>query len=207
MVCLYISQMEPTTQSLAIFVGLMYLMYPLVITNKLGTSLMLDRIVPTAHRGFFQGMHVTINNVCQAIAPFVLGMISDTMGVPTMMYIVCGISVLGGIAKIPLVFVESLRKTQAKSTEHTVTFATEPTSLGISTSSVDEEQPSSDRYPTSLGLSNFSMDEEESSSEMFPVADDECDDIQGYNHQGESPEQEPSSRTDNDVEAPSTAKD
>lgn len=160
LLCLFISELEPTRTTLAIFVSIMYAMYPFVITNKLGIGLMIDRIAPMEQRGFFQGLHITLYQFSQAIAPFVLGVVSDNIGVATMMRIVCGIGFLGAIMKIPLLFADSLGRTPS------VPSTAEKTKKSIS----------QDEKPTSHTVSQSRLDDSTSSEELIikEVTDLEC---------------------------------
>lgn len=108
--CLFISRLEPSTMTLSVFVIVIYVGYPFVITNKMSIGLMLDRLAPVEHRGFAQGVSNATFNFSQAIAPFLFGALSDTKGVSTMLWMVSAVALFGAIIKVPLLYSKSLTR-------------------------------------------------------------------------------------------------
>lgn len=114
-VCLIISELEPSKTTMTVFMLVVYLVYPVAIMNQLAIGLMLDRISPVDHRGFAQGINVTLYNLSVAMAPFFFGILSDINGIKSMLWTVSGIAFLGGLAKCPLLlFPVFTNKTQSQ---------------------------------------------------------------------------------------------
>lgn len=76
----------------------------------LQTGPMLDMIAPESQRGFAQGANMTIMNFAFAVSPWMLGIMSDNLGVPETLWFCVGISVLASLVNSPLMFAPALKR-------------------------------------------------------------------------------------------------
>lgn len=101
---LHIALATPSTATLAVFIAVVYLAYPLSIISQLSTGPMLDRIAPADKKGLLQGTNTLIGNLVIGMGPFVYGLLSDAIGIQATLYISTGISILAAAINYPLTF-------------------------------------------------------------------------------------------------------
>ena len=108
--CCIICEIDPpTTGTLVGYVSFMYSIYPLTVVSQLSTGPMLDRLAPKDRRGLVQGINVTVMNLSNAVAPWALGTLADSIGIVTTLWIAVGISVAAAVVNLPLSFTKELR--------------------------------------------------------------------------------------------------
>mmetsp|Transcript_5869 Transcript_5869/g.16515 ORF Transcript_5869/g.16515 Transcript_5869/m.16515 type:complete len:589 (+) Transcript_5869:195-1961(+) len=106
-VLLYLALIRPATNvNFGIFVGLLYLCFPMTVISQLSTGPMLEAITPPHMRGMAQGANITVMNFGAAVSPFILGFISDVAGTPVAIWICIAISFGAGLINVPLMFVK-----------------------------------------------------------------------------------------------------
>lgn len=109
-VLLQLAQIQPTSTTVyGIYVALMYLGFPLTVLSQLSTGPMLDRISPPNKKGFVQGLNTTTMNFGMAVSPWIFGMLADSLGINTTIWICIGISFLAAAANAPLMFVKEMK--------------------------------------------------------------------------------------------------
>lgn len=80
-ILLYVALIRPATGvNFGVFVGLLYVCFPMTVISQLSTGPMLEAITPPEKRGMSQGVNITVMNFGAAVSPFVLGTISDLAG-------------------------------------------------------------------------------------------------------------------------------
>lgn len=63
---------------------------------------MLEAVFPVDKRGFCQGFDITVMNFGAALTPFLLGLVSDTLGASVAIRICVGVSFLAAAINVPL---------------------------------------------------------------------------------------------------------
>lgn len=107
--------MQPqTTVAFVWFVIVMYLGFPLTVISQLSTGPMLDVIAPLDKLGYVQGLNNTVMNLGMAIAPWIFGILADSLGTNEAIWIGIGVSFLAGIVNVPLMFKKGLGPEEKK---------------------------------------------------------------------------------------------
>ncbi|KAL7503956.1 hypothetical protein ACHAXN_001686 [Cyclotella atomus] len=91
---LYIALAPPTSSSFAVFVTIFFCSFPFAVVSQLSTGPMLEAVFPVDKRGFCQGFDITVTNFGAALTPFLLGLVSDTLGASVANRICAGVSFL-----------------------------------------------------------------------------------------------------------------
>ncbi|CAB9510814.1 major facilitator superfamily protein [Seminavis robusta] len=108
---LLIATIEPaTTATYAVFFTVLYVAFPMTVISQLSTGPMLDALSPTDKRGFTQGLNVAAMSFASSMSPFILGLLSDSIGTETTIWICVGISFFAALVNLPLVFAKSLKR-------------------------------------------------------------------------------------------------
>ena len=116
---LFFVQQSATTGMFALFVIVMYLGFPLTVVSQLSTGPMLDLIAPVDKIGYCQGLNNTVMNLGMAIAPWVFGLLADSLGTNPAIWIGIGVSFLAGVINWPLMWIPGLGPPEKKSHEET----------------------------------------------------------------------------------------
>ena len=118
-ILLQLSQIQPTSNTIYIvYIALLYSGFPLTVLSQLSTGPMLDRIAPPNQKGFVQGLNTTIMNFGMAISPWLFGLLADSLGITTTIWICIGISFGAALANAPLMFVEEMKPKGKPLPEH-----------------------------------------------------------------------------------------
>jgi MFS family permease len=110
---LYIGLATANAATFAIFVAVLYAAFPLTIISQLSTGPMLDRIAPVEMRGEVQGLNMTSSSLGASIAPFMLAIIADYLGIRACLWIATGLSFLAALINSPLMFEPLLQPRRA----------------------------------------------------------------------------------------------
>lgn len=108
--CVFIASMTPTTGTYVGFILCLYLIFPLTVISQLSTGPMLDMLAPPEKRGFAQGINMTVMNFAFAVSPWLLGLMSDNVGVNQTLWFCVGLSVLAALVNAPLMFESALKR-------------------------------------------------------------------------------------------------
>lgn len=84
------------------FILILYLSFPFTVISQLTTGPMLDVITPPDKRGMVQGLNITVMNFGMAVTPWILGIVADSAGTPTAIWICVGVSFLAALINAPL---------------------------------------------------------------------------------------------------------
>ena len=102
MTLLAIANAGATETTYVLFVGVLYVGFPLTIISQLAASPMLDRIAPESKRGKIQGYYLAVMNLAGAIGPFLLGQVSDNFSTDMALYTTALVCVLAAAINYPL---------------------------------------------------------------------------------------------------------
>lgn len=109
--CMLVAEIKPpTTGTFAAFIVCLYSIFPLTVISQLSTGPMLDMLAPVDKRGFAQGVNMTIMNFAFAVSPWMLGIMSDNIGVIETLWFCFGVSILASLVNAPLMFAQALKR-------------------------------------------------------------------------------------------------
>lgn len=95
---------SPTSTTYGLFVGVLYLAFPLTVISQLTTAPMLERIAPPDKRGHVQSLNATFLNIGLAVGPLLLGLLADSFSFEVCFYTAAAISVFAAMVNAPLAF-------------------------------------------------------------------------------------------------------
>lgn len=108
---LFIASIDPVTSgTYASFITVLYIGFPFTVLSQLSTGPMLDAIAPINQRGYVQGLNIAVMNFATAISPYLLGELSDNVGIKEAMWTCICVSFAAALINIPLTRSPVLRR-------------------------------------------------------------------------------------------------